>query len=109
MGIVARISNGGVRGKLGQAQRAWVLHAFMIVVALSCLFKQAEAALISANDPVFGNDSLTIDTGTRLAWLDLAFTNGRSFDDVSSELGVGGEFEGYRYATRDEVFSFFAN
>jgi len=70
---------------------------------------QAGAALVSASDPVFGADSLTIDTDTNLAWLDLTFTDARSFDDVSSEFGAGGEFEGYRYATEGEVLTFFSH
>lgn len=67
----------------------------------------ASAALESADDPVFGIDTLTIDTDTNLAWLDLTFTDARSFDDVSSQFGAGGDFEGYRYATEQEVLTFF--
>lgn len=46
---------------------------------------------------------ITRDTGTGLDWLDLTETNGRSYIDVSSKLEPGMEFQGYRYATRDEV------
>ncbi len=68
---------------------------------------QAGADLVSASDPVFGAGSLTIDTDTNLAWLDLTFTDGKSFDDVSSQFGAGGDFEGFRYATENEVLTFF--
>ncbi len=39
---------------------------------------QAGAALVSASDSVFGADSLTIDTDTNIAWLDLTFTVGKA-------------------------------
>jgi hypothetical protein len=40
-----------------------------------------------------------------LDWLDLTVTTDRSVDDITSQLGAGGEFEGFRYATGDEVMA----
>ncbi len=54
-----------------------------------------------------GDGLLTNDTLTGLQWLDWSVTDFRSYDDVSSELGPGGEFEGFRYATYDEVFELY--
>lgn len=51
----------------------------------------------------------TIDDMTGLKWLDLSETFGRSYVDVSSKLSAGGEFEGYRYATLDEVLTLTEN
>lgn len=54
------------------------------------------------------NDNLiTRDTSNGLDWLDLGVTANRSYDDISSQLGAGGEFSGWRYATRSEIISFF--
>jgi hypothetical protein len=68
----------------------------------------AEAALVSI-DSEFGTDTVTLDTDTGLEWLDWSLTTNRSFDDISSELGAGGEFEGFRYATADEVATLWTN
>ena len=66
------------------------------------------ADLISFDSP-YGTDTHTLDTDSDLLWLDLDITAGRSFNDVNSQLGVGGEFEGYRYATFDEVLDLWAH
>lgn len=70
---------------------------------------QAGAGVVPGDDPVFGAGSLTIDTDTNLAWLDISFTDARGYADVSSELGIGGDFEGFRIATEAEVLTFFSN
>ena len=67
------------------------------------------AVLLSQDDSVFGVDSITLDSATGLEWLDLTFTDGRSYIDVSSNFGPGGDFEGYRYATQSEVEALFIN
>ena len=67
---------------------------------------KASAILISVDDlGGFGADSLTRDTNQGLDFLDLTFSLGRTFNDVSVEFGVGGDFEGFRYATVDEVIT----
>ena len=76
-------------------------------VCLAIVSFNVSAALISANDSFFGVDSLTIDTSTNLAWLDLSITEGISFNEISGELGIGGIYYGYRYASPDEVFFLF--
>ena len=43
-------------------------------------------------DSSFGSGSITRDPNTGLDWLDVTFTQSRSFSDVSSKFGVGGEF-----------------
>lgn len=52
--------------------------------------------------------NITEDDVTGLAWLDLTVAAGRTYDDIvgndgSDELGPGGDFEGFRYATALEV------
>ena len=84
-----------------------MFQLILSVFLLLCFFNTANSTLISANDGTFGNGSITIDTATNLAWLDLSITTGISFNDISNELGVGGIYSGYRFASPEEVFSLF--
>ena len=102
-------STWGVPHKAIQVRCAHVFQIALVLLMISWLSNQADAELVSADDPVFGLGSLTIDTATNLAWLDVTKTDARSFDDVSSQFGAGGEFEGFRYATEEEVLTFFSN
>ncbi len=71
-----------------------------------------EAAIVLANDLGLPGSAdgfnLTQDTSTGLEWLDLDVSVGRSFADLSGadgtdEFAPGGDFEGFRYATRLEL------
>lgn len=53
----------------------------------------------------YADGSRSWDTTTGLLWLDLTHTINRSYLDVSANLGIGGDFAGYRYATAYEVLS----
>ena len=67
----------------------------------------SHALFIQATDPRFGINSVSIDTSTNLAWLDLNFTKGRTYIDVASETRPNGDFSGYRYATPEEINNLF--
>ncbi|MFC1750914.1 PEP-CTERM sorting domain-containing protein [Pseudomonadota bacterium] len=62
------------------------------------LYTNANAALIGVQD----HDNYFTDTNNGVDWLDVTLTTNRSFNDISSQLGAGGEFEGWRYATAQE-------
>lgn len=83
---------------LGIALAAFVLHT-------NC----AQASIIDLdwNNPNDGR--ITLDTMTGLEWLDLSATIGRSYDEVSLEVGPGGEFMGFRHATDVEVRNLWEN
>ena len=71
-----------------------------------------DGALVSITDngpTAFGADSVTWDTGAGLEWLDLTFSVNMSYDSVSSQLGSGGTFDGWRIATGSEVSTLFGN
>jgi hypothetical protein len=68
------------------------LAGFLLIVP-------SQAALID-----LGN--VTQDTTSGLSWLDATATAGMSYNDVTLQLGPGGAFEGYRYATLPELESF---
>jgi hypothetical protein len=79
--------------------------AAMVLLLVWCL--PARGALVSASDPRFGPGTLTLDTATGLAWLDLPITAGYSYESMSAALQPGGEFAGFRYATSQEVAGLF--
>lgn len=72
------------------------------LAVLAVLTVPAQAALVDK-----GNTTLDTDTG--LEWLDLTASVNRSFFDVSSSFSAGGAFEGYRYATEEELVTFWTN
>ncbi|MBI3963453.1 MAG: hypothetical protein HY341_00475 [Candidatus Kerfeldbacteria bacterium] len=76
-------------------------------VALSS--NRAGAELLSLDDPRYGAGSITRDTVTRLEWLDVTQTVGRSFVDVSGRLGPGGAYEGFRHAMASELRTLFVH
>lgn len=47
--------------------------------------------------------TITRDTETGLDWLDVTETRGLSYNQVTAQMGVGGAYEGWRYATASEV------
>lgn len=77
----------------------------LALVALTLDASPARAVLVSQSDVVFGADSVTLDTGTGLKWLDVNISANRSFNDVSAQFGAGGDFQGWRYATGTEVLN----
>ncbi len=63
----------------------------------------ANAAVISVDDLVFGSNSVTRDLAANgLDWLDVTLSANRSYNDVSTQFGIGGDYEGWRYATEQE-------
>ena len=63
----------------------------------------------SANAAIIDNGSYTTDTVSGLDWLDLTESTGRNYNYVSSQFGVGGLYEGYRYASFIEFNNFVTN
>ena len=67
----------------------------------------AKGQLLQENDPQFGANSLTYDSTTGLTWLDLSFSQGLSYSQTLAAMQAGGQFDGFRFATADEVQSLF--
>jgi hypothetical protein len=53
----------------------------------------------NANASLSDHGSYVTDTVSNIDWLKLTQTTNRSYNDISSQLGSGGEFNGWRYAT----------
>lgn len=66
------------------------------------LASTANAALLSV-DSSFGPNTITRDTPSGLDWLDLTQSTNRSYDDVTTQFGKGGDYVGFRHATVAEV------
>jgi len=85
--------------------KSFYLHALIA----ACAVGTAGADLTSQDWQSAGDGLLTADSDTGLLWLDWSHTASRSYNNVSSNLGSGGEFEGFRYATEDEIRTLYAN
>lgn len=59
-------------------------------------------AAISANATIIDHNTYLSDTTSGLDWLDVTASINMSYNDVSNQLGNGGLFDGWRYATGDE-------
>jgi hypothetical protein len=88
------------------------IPAGALAVTLSLLSTSAVAAIVLLNDPSLPASAdgfnITRDTSTGLDWLDVDVSVGRTFADLtgadgSNEFVAGGDFEGFRYATRVEL------
>lgn len=80
---------------------------FLAVASVVILNGQTNADMVAGNDRVFGSNSITIDTDTRLDWLDVNLSVNRSFNDVAGQFGPGGIFSGWRHANISEITSLF--
>ena len=58
----------------------------------------ASASFINSAD-----SSFTTDTESGLDWLDVTTSVGQSYSEVSGQLGSGGSYDGWRFATGGEV------
>lgn len=58
---------------------------------------------LSANAVIVDLGNITRDTATGLDWLDVTKTRGRSYNQVTAQMVIGGAYEGYRYATMAEL------
>ncbi|HHH45128.1 MAG TPA: hypothetical protein ENK49_13410 [Gammaproteobacteria bacterium] len=82
--------------------------AVLFVVTANLVFSNAFATTLVARDwQAAGDNALTYDSSTNLEWLDLTQTLGESVVYVDSQLGAGGMYDGFRYATRTEVQQLF--
>ena len=72
------------------------LLAFILIFGLT---QNAQALLVGVTD----HGDYFSDAETGLDWLDVTLSMNRSYDQVSSQFGVGGDYEGWRYASAAEL------
>ena len=63
----------------------------------------ANAGLINTTENSF------IDEATSLEWMDFGINNTDTYDYVAGQFGAGEAYEGWRLATKDEVYDMYAN
>ncbi len=80
-----------------------------MVLATVLIPGSASGDVISGDDVVFGIDSITVDTEQGLEFLDLTHSTSRSVNQIMNEFGVGGDFEGFRRASAEEVLTMVSN
>jgi len=85
------------------------MKRFLLALILGAASSSASAELLSMDWQTTGDNLLTQDTMSGLQWLDLTETYGSPVGTVSAELGTGGQFEGFRFATDAEVENFWLN
>jgi len=73
------------------------------IISFLALSFTASAGLINTADDSF------IDETSKLEWMDFGINNTDTYDYVAGQLGAGQAYEGWRLATRDEVYDMYAN
>lgn len=77
------------------------------IILFALLSSNNIQAATFSDDHIQDIDNYSLDTKTGIQWLDLSMTAARSHSDISSKLGSGLEFDGWRYATLAETIGFF--
>jgi len=67
------------------------------------------ALAATAHSTIIDHVDYLTDTASQLDWLDVTLSWNRSYVDVSSQFGIGGDFEGWRYADLGEVYQLLTN
>ncbi len=57
----------------------------------------------------FGADTGTYDPNTGLTWLDPTLSTGMTYAEAVAATASGGQFSGYRVASKDELYAFLGN
>ena len=76
---------------------------FFTLIFIFTSFAASAGLILDTN-----NDSF-IDSSTTLEWIDFGVNNGQSFSYISSQLSSGGDYEGWRLPTVDEVYVMWTN
>ena len=77
--------------------------AMILTGAFALMHARAEAANITIDWLVGGDQLVVRNDATGLDWLKPTVTDGLSFDSVLAQTGAGGTYDGWRYATQAEV------
>lgn len=93
------------------------LFRILVICTVLQITGDAHAAIVTLHDPtIVGNGSspddgmnLTFDTSTNFEWLDITLSLGVTTNDMLTELGSGGMFEGFNHASNGQVIQLFQN
>lgn len=79
------------------------MKAIVLAASLMLFASASHADFIDTDWKVEDDAKATLDTSTGKEWLKFENTKGITYTELLSELGVGGEFEGWRLPTVREV------
>jgi len=85
-----------------------ILKLATVTIAL-VLSTSVNAATISTDWQSTGDNLITVDTVSGLEWLDVTETFAMTYNEVTAQLGANGTYDGFRYATTDEVIALWEN
>jgi len=83
---------------------AW-LSVLLVCLPLGFVGVYAQGSLVFEDHNRFGPRTIAVDSRTGLRWLTVTPTIGYSYNEIESEMSVGGVFEGLRHASMSEVQS----
>lgn len=101
---------------LSQLKAKWINLLKKITVLVMLMLSSAANATLIELDSSYGTDTITRDTSSNLEWLDPLYGAGwlpntgyccYSYNQTKDEFGIGGYFEGFRFATGAEVYQLF--
>jgi hypothetical protein len=89
----------------------WRIGVFMINYYLKRIILLTTLMLpfSVANSAIIDNGDYTTDSASGLDWLDVTQTINLSYDNVYSEVSIGGEYAGWRYATLNDLYTLASN
>ena len=77
--------------------------AILVLLLQMILVTSSQAVVMQTDDSVFGSNTIVQDLDNGLDFLRLDFTDGYSINTISTELGAGGAFSGWRISTLAEM------
>lgn len=77
----------------------------LLLTALAAISFSSQAELLKGDWLVEGDNRSLYDTETGLTWLSITETRGLSVSEMRDELANNEIYDGFRYATEDEVFA----
>lgn len=80
-----------------------IKHLWTVSILAAIFSSPVNATLIETDYQAAGDKLLTQDSVTNLQWLDLTSTLSISYSDMLNQLGPGGLYEGFRYATVNDI------
>ena len=86
-----------------------IIGAACACLAVVSINVSANVIPTEADWKVAGDGLITYDANTGLEWLDLTVTAGMTHDDVFAQLGSGGAYEGWHFASTSQVSTLWDN
>jgi len=87
----------------------WTLEKKMKKKLITLVFLSSVTFVQQSNASIVDSGTFFTDTTSGLDWLDVTASINRSYNDINSQFSVGGDFEGWRYATGTQLNTLIEN